>query len=181
MWGSDKQLRISKFRITYIIGAITLVFGLICYGYHIYVLAQDLKINKPHPQIEKLIKDLRIFHLRTGRFPGSFIEINRLIWRTTPMPDYGNDGRRARTKNYYYNYTKVNDETCVFWALPLGSQRHYASSYFVVLSPGWMRAWKGGAMSDEEMTQIPVIPSPNLLDELKMKEGPSRIFSSSKN
>jgi hypothetical protein len=175
MWGSDKQLRISKFRITYIIGAITLVFGLSCYGYHIYALAQDLKINKPQPQIEKLIKDLRIFHLRTGRFPGSFIEINRLIWRSTPMPDYGSGGRRARTKNYYYYYTKVNDETCVFWALPLGSQRHYASTFFVVLSPGWMRSWKGRAMSDEEIGRLPPIPTPETLNRLKMQEMPAQV------
>src|SRR5262249_11883239 len=36
---------------------------------------------------------------------------------------------------------------------------HYASSFFVVLAPGWMRAWKGQAMSDEEIAQIPAIPS----------------------
>jgi hypothetical protein len=181
MRNANINLHFSKLRISYLVAAIAVVVGLGCYGYHIYALAQDLKINRPQPQIEKLIKDLRIFHLRTRRFPASFIEMNQLIWRTTPMPNYGRDGRQARAKNYYYYYTKVNDETCAFWALPLGSQRHYASSFFIVLSPGWMRSWKGRAMSDEEVSQIPVIPSSSVLNELKMQEGPSRIFSTSNN
>src|SRR5262245_35199508 len=59
--------------------------------------------------------------------------------------------RQAHTKNYYYYYTKISDETCAFWALPVGPQRHYAPLFFVVLSPRWMRAWKGQAMNDEEL------------------------------
>ena len=81
-------------------------------------------------------------------------------------------GKRAKI----YYYTKVSDETCAFWALPVGPKRHYAPSFFVVLSPGWMRAWRGEAMSDEEIARIPAIPSPTVLADLKMQETPSRIF-----
>jgi hypothetical protein len=98
------------------------------------------------------------------------------LWHTKPQPDYGSDGRRAWTKNYIYFYTKVNDETYAFWALPVGPRRQYAPSFFVVLSPGWMRAWKGGAMSDEEIAQVPAIPSPAVLADFKMQKTPYRIF-----
>jgi len=159
---------------------ITIAVGAGGYGYHLYRLARDSQVNKPQPQVERLVKDLRLFQSRTNRFPRNFIEINQLIWRAAPAPDYGTDGRQARTKNYYYYYTKVNDETCAFWALPVGPQRHYAPSFFVVLSPGWMRAWKGRAMSDEEIARIPAIPSPTVLADLKMGETSARVFGANK-
>jgi hypothetical protein len=64
--------------------------------------------------------------------------------------------------------------------LPIGPQRHYASSFFVVLSPDWMRVWKGKTMGDEEKAQVPAIPSPAVLAGFKMQEMPPRIFSASK-
>jgi hypothetical protein len=181
MSGLDNKLHISKLRISYIVAFITIFIGVCSYGYHLYALAQDLKINQPQPQIERLIKDLRIFHVQTRRFPANFGEVNQQIWRTKPTPDYGHDGRQARSKNYYYYYTKVKDETCAFWALPLGPQRHYASSFFIVLSPGWVRAWKGKAMSDEEIAQVPAIPSPAVLAEFKMQEMPRALSLSTIN
>ncbi|MCI0389181.1 MAG: hypothetical protein MOB07_10520 [Acidobacteria bacterium] len=156
-----------------------MILGFGGYGYHLYSLFRDLQINKPQHQVEKLIRDLRLYYTQMRRFPQNFIEINERLWRTQPAPDYGVAGRQAHMKNCYYCYTKVSDETCAFWALPLGSQRHYASSFFVALSPGWMRAWKGQAMSDEEIAQIPAIPSPGGLAELKMCEMSARIFGSS--
>jgi hypothetical protein len=168
--------RSSKLRLAYVFALITIGAGAGAYGYHLYGLARDLQINNPQPQVERLVKDLRQFQSRTRRFPTNFIEINQLIWRTSPAPDYGNEGRQARTKNYYYYYTKVSDETCAFWALPVGPKRHYAPSFFVVLSPDWMRAWKGGAISDKQIARIPAIPSPTVLADLKMQETPVRIF-----
>jgi hypothetical protein len=172
--------RFSKLRLSYIFALVTVLIGVGSYGYHLYRLVQDSRINKPQPQIERLVKDLRLFQTQTRHFPKSFIEINQQIWQTSPTPDYGGDGRQARTKNYYYYYTKIGDATCAFWALPLGPQRHYASSFFIVLSPEWMRTWKGQAMTDEQIAQIPTIPSPVALTGLKMQEMPSRVFSSNK-
>jgi hypothetical protein len=88
-----------------------------------------------------------------------------LIWHTYPTPDYGSEGRRVWTKNYFYLYTKVSDETCAFWALPVGPRREYASSFFVVVSTNWLRIWKGKAMSDGEIVVVPNIPSPQVLSE----------------
>ncbi|MGE0133129.1 MAG: hypothetical protein AB7U82_34055 [Blastocatellales bacterium] len=180
MEGAGSKFRIKKLRLSFIFAAITVSVGAASYVYHIYKLFQDSQINKPQPQVERLVKDLRGFHAQRHGFPNNFVEINQLIWRTTPAPDYGVEGRQARTKNYYYYYTKISDDACVFWALPLGPRRDYAASYFVVLSPEWMRAWKGQAMSDEQIAQIPAIPPPAVLAELKMLETPSRIFNASK-
>lgn len=180
MESPSQKHRFNKLRPSYIFALITVAAGAGGYGYHLYQLARDSQINKPQPQVERLVRELRLFQSRTNRFPKNFIEINQLIWRTTPAPDYGNEGRQARTKNYYYYYTKASDETCAFWVLPVGPQRRYAPSFFVVVSPGWMRAWRGEAMGDEEIARVPAIPSPIILAELKMREMPARIFSASK-
>jgi len=176
MESSGKKNRFNRLRLSYIFALITVAAGAGGYGYHLYKLARDSQINKPQPQVERLVKGLRLFQSRTSRFPKNFIEVNQLIWRAAPAPNYGNEGRQARAKNYYYYYTKVSDETCAFWALPVGPQRHYAPSFFVVLSPGWMRAWRGEAMDDEEIARIPTIPSPTVLADLKMQETPARVF-----
>jgi hypothetical protein len=167
----------SKLKATYL--CLGLAAAVICgfYGCYLYTLFRDAQLNMPQPQIERLTRDLRLFHSQTRRFPKNFSEINELIWHTLPKPDYGSDGRQALVKNYRYFYTMVNDRQCAIWAIPIGPQRHYGSTFFVVLSPGWMRLWKGQAMSDEEMARIPAIPSPNVLAELRLRETSSRVFS----
>lgn len=160
----------SKLRISFIFALVTITAGGGSYGYHLYKLAQDLKINKPQPQVERLVKDLRRFHGATHHFPANFNEINQLLWHTKPTPNYGDDGRRATTKNYYYFYTKVNEETCAFWALPVGPKREYASAYFAVASPTWLRIWRGDAWSDAQIVHLPPIPPLNALSQLGFQE-----------
>lgn len=176
MPATDKQ-RLSKFRVTYLFATITAVIGIGSFGYYIYRDYRDAHRNLPQPQVERLIKDLRRYAAQTRNFPSTFIEINERLWHTKPPPDYGAGGRRARTKNYRYFYTKVSDETCAFWALPVGPQRHYAASFFVVVAPGWLRAWKGKPLSDEQIAKLAEIPSPELLADLGLNEMPQRALN----
>jgi hypothetical protein len=60
MRGFDNKQSISKLRISYILAFVTFFVGAVCYGYHLYALAQDLKIHQPQPQTERLIKDLQV-------------------------------------------------------------------------------------------------------------------------
>lgn len=172
MQATSKQRGLSKLRITYLFVIITVVVGIGSFGYYIYRNYRDARLNLPQAQVERLIKDLRLYQSQMRQFPATFAEVNERIWHTTPAPNYGSDNRRARTKNYYYRYTKVNGETCAFWALPVGPQRHYAPSFFVVLSPDWSRAWKGRSLSDEQIVQVAEVPSPEMLADLGMNEMP---------
>jgi hypothetical protein len=169
------ELKLNKLKATYLMLALCAILAVGSYGWHVYTLFRDWQINMPQPQIEKLTKDLRIYHAKTGHFPSTFVEINNLIWHTKPAPDYGSESRQARTKNYYYFYTKVNDYTCAIWALPTGPQRHYASSFFLVLSPEWLRIWKGKALDDEAISDLPAIPSSDMLANMLMQEMPAQI------
>src|SRR2546428_8656510 len=104
MESSGKKNRFNKLRLSYIFALITVAAGVGGYGYHLYNLARDSQINKPQPQVERLVKDLRLFQSRTSRFPKNFIEVNQLIWRAAPAPDYRNEGRQAPSKKHYYYY-----------------------------------------------------------------------------
>lgn len=172
--GAKAKFGLGKLRIAYL--SLTLAALVSCggYGWHLYKLFRDARLNTPQPQIEKLSRDLCQFYSRNGRFPATFNEINELLWHNRPKPDYGSEGRQARVKNYYYLYTRVNDQQCAIWAFPQGPQRHYASSFFIVLSPSWIRIWKGRAMRDDEIMRVPAIPSPIMLDEFGMVESPSQ-------
>ncbi len=174
------ELKLNKLKATYLILAICAILAVGSYGWHVYTLFRDWQINMPQPQIEKLTKDLRIYQAKTGHFPSTFVEINNRIWHTKPAPDYGDNGRQTRTKNYYYFYTRVNDHTCAIWALPTGPQRHYASSFFLVLSTEWLRSWKGKALDDEIISDLPSIPSPDKLAKMEMQELPAQVLATQK-
>jgi hypothetical protein len=170
----------SKLKITWLLLAFAGMLAVGSYGWHVYTLFRDWQMNMPQSQIERLTKDLRIYQVKIGHFPSTFVEVNSLIWHTKPAPNYGSEGRQARTKNYYYFYTRVNYQTCAIWALPIGPQRHYASSFFLVLSPEWIRSWKGKALEDETFSSLPAIPSLDKLAGMGMQEMPVQILTARK-
>jgi hypothetical protein len=171
---------VGRLKLTFIILIIAGVTGGASYGYYVYTVFLDSQVNMPQSQLEKLVRDLRSYHLQKKRFPADFAEVNGLIWRANPAPNYGADGRRARAKNYYYYYTKVDDRKCALWALPLGPQRRYASAFFLVISPEWVRAWKGKALDDGQIERIPAVPTPDDLSTLNMREEPARVLAGQK-
>ncbi|MBS1789713.1 MAG: hypothetical protein JST85_18455 [Acidobacteria bacterium] len=170
----------SKLKITWLLLALAGMLAVSSYGWHVYTLFRDWQTNMPQPQLEKLTNDLRLYHTRTGRFPATFTEINELLWHTKPAPNYGSDGRQARTNNYYYFYTRVNEQSCAIWALPTGPRRQYAPSFFIVLTPEWLRSWKGKAIEDDVISRLPAIPKSDQLAALMMQEMPSRAFNQRK-
>jgi hypothetical protein len=174
MNAATEKSRFDKLKIAHATFALAMLAGVGGYGWHLYSLFRDAQANMPQPRIEKLIKDLRLFHSRAKRFPKNFTEMNELIWHTRPAPKYGAEGRQARVRNYYYFYTSVSDDQCAVWAIPLGPRRDYASSYFFVISNTWARIWEGKSMSDEGIAKLPSIPTPNDLIALGLHEQPSR-------
>lgn len=170
----NAKTRFGKLKIAHATFALALLAGVGGYSWRVHSLFRDAQVNMPQPQIEKLVKDVRLFHSQAKRFPRNFSEINDFIWRTRPTPNYGTEGRQARAKNYYYFYTRVNDRQCAIWALPLGPSSLDASAFFLVLAPDWLRVWKGEALEEAAIPAIPAIPSTNELANLRMREIPVR-------
>lgn len=164
------QTKLGKLKASHLLIALGVVAVLGGYGWHLYALFRDSQAHMPQPQVEKLTRDLRLFHSRSKRFPASFNEINELLWHTKPMPDYGAEGRQARTKSYYYFYTRVKDDQCAIWAIPLGPRRQYAASFFLVVTPGWKRLWQGKALDEAMIAKLSAIPNADELSKLQLTE-----------
>src|SRR5689334_9772086 len=107
---TNTRLGFNKLKITWLLLALAGILAVGTYGWHVYTLFRDWQTNMPQPQIERLTKDLRLYHARLGRFPSTFAEINGQLWHTKPAPDYGPNGRQARAKNYYYLYTRMKED-----------------------------------------------------------------------
>ena len=97
---ANSKSRFGKLKIAHAIFALALMASIGGYGWHLYSLFRDAQVHMPQPQIERLVKDLRLFHSRTKRFPKTFIEINDHIWRTRPTPNYGAEGRCVRITGF---------------------------------------------------------------------------------
>lgn len=144
--------------------------SLSAYAYHLYNLFKDAQRHIPQPQIDRLLKDFRQFHSRNHRFPRNFVEIDTEIWRTNPKPDYGVEGRQARTKNYYYFYTIVNARQFALWAVPTGPRREDGYAYFLVVTKEWFRIWRGKAIDESVVPILQAIPSRDELSKLGLNE-----------
>ena len=150
--------------------AVIAIFGGCVYGYHLYRLACAEEALVPQLAIAQLVNSLRAYQAQSGQFPKNFHDLNERIWRRDPPPAFGQEGRDILLNYYWYFYTQVNAETCALWALPLGPKRELGKAFYVVLTPNWMRVWKGAALSDEQQRLIHNIPTPELLAQLQMKE-----------
>jgi hypothetical protein len=91
-------LNFNKLKFTFLVLAFAATLGIVSYGYHVYSLFRDWQFNMPQPQLEKLARDLLVYHVKEGHFPTTFIEIDNLIWHTKPNPNYGSEGRQARAE-----------------------------------------------------------------------------------
>ena len=160
----------SKMKATYALLFLAVVVVLSSYGWHLFTIYQAWQRDTPRHQVERLIRDLRRYYVETKRFPANFHDINQRLWHTRPQPDYGVNNREARVKNYFYWYTQVEEGKCVLWALPTGPQREYGSAFFVVITPEWVRAWKGKAMSEEKLQRLPAIAPMQVLADLGWAE-----------
>jgi hypothetical protein len=95
MQATGKQPGLSKLRITYLFVAITAVVGIGSFGYYIYRNYRDARLNLPQAQVERLIKDLRLYQSQTRPKSTSASGTPRL--RRTMAATTGGRGRRTIT------------------------------------------------------------------------------------
>jgi len=150
--------------------------ALASYGWWVYARWQRERRLVPQVQLTKLIPALQRYHAGQHTYPPDFRELNQRIWHTQPAPDYGPQGRQARTQHYYYVYTRVQSHTCVLWALPTGPRRELGAAYLLVLTPTWARQWQGQALDEAVFPTLPVVPRPDQLEALGLQELPPRRF-----
>jgi hypothetical protein len=158
------------FRFSYLILGFSVVAAVGSHFYALWDASQQEKAMLPRPAVDHIIKALRAYHQKTGRFPQSFADFDTRIWRQSPARTLGGDGRNLAMANYYYIYSLVDSGTCTLWAIPINKRREEGSTFFLALSPETARRWKGAALALDEIKHLPGLPEPAQLALLGLTE-----------
>jgi hypothetical protein len=158
------------FRFSYLVLGFSAVAAIGSHFYALWAASQQEKAMLPQPSVDHIIKALRAYHQKAGRFPQSFAEFDTRVWRQSPARILGRDGRSLSMANYYYIYYLVDPGTCTLWAIPINKRREEGSTFFLALSPETARRWKGAALALYEIKHLPDVPEPAQLALLGLTE-----------
>lgn len=158
-------------RISFVMVGISLVALVVVYASVTIAAAWRAKEQMPRLAADSLIKSLQGYHRQTGSFPTSFRELEARVWKHKQAPDFGVDGRSLTVANYYYIYYPVGASTCAVWILPVGPRCKEGSTYFLLLTPGGLRRWKGAPLTLDEVKKLPsTVPQYREMEVLGMTE-----------
>ena len=158
------------FRFSYLILGFSVVAAIGSHFYSLWAASQQEKAMLPRPAVDQIIKALRAYHQKAGKFPESFTELETRVWRQSHARTFGEDGRSLSMANYYYIYYLVDSGACTLWAIPINKRREEGSTFFLALSPEIARRWKGAALAFDEIKRLPALPDPAQLAVLGLTE-----------
>ncbi|HEY7546387.1 MAG TPA: hypothetical protein VID27_15975 [Blastocatellia bacterium] len=148
----------SKMRISFAMVGLAFAALIITYAGVAVVTAIRTRDSVPRLAIDSMVRALRTHHQQTGRFPADFRELEARVWKHKQPQDFGADGRTLTVANYYYIYHLVDARTATIWAVPTGPRREEASTHFLVLTPEWLRRWRGAPLELDEVVRLRPVP-----------------------
>ena len=167
------------FRFSYLILGCSIVSALGSYGYSLWITSQREKAMLPRPAVDQIVKALRTYHRKVGKFPGSFVDLETRVWRSKKPPTFGENGRSLLMANYYYIYSPIDTGACTLWAIPINKRREEGSTFFLALTPEQARRWKGAPLAFDEIKRLPSFPGSAQLAMLGLTEqSPTRVQQS---
>src|SRR5688500_16365598 len=110
----------SPLRVTFVVLGVCLLVAFGVYWYRVYADAQEEKTAVPQLALNTMLKDLRTFHKRTGRFPKDFDELQAVVWKRERPAEFGDGGAVYVFRSYYYRLHMVDAHTATIWAAPTG-------------------------------------------------------------
>ncbi|MGH9762800.1 MAG: hypothetical protein ACREDR_07205 [Blastocatellia bacterium] len=158
------------FRFSYVILGFSVIAAAGSYCYSLWTTSQREKAMLPRPAVDQIVKALRTYHHQVGRFPLNFTELEARVWKHKRQPSFGEDGRSLRFANYYYIYYPVDSSACTLWAIPINKRREEGTTFFLSVSPGAVRRWKGPPLVLDEIKRLPSLPNPAELAVLGLTE-----------
>lgn len=167
MWSKGETTGV---RITYILLGFCVLAVIASHLYGLWVTSQEEKAMLPRPAVDQIIKALRSYHHKVGKFPQSFVELEGRVWRHKRHPNFGEDGRSLSMANYYYIYNLIDGGACTMWAIPINKRREEGSTFFLALSTETARRWKGAPLNLDEIKRLPTLPEPAQLALLGLTE-----------
>lgn len=140
------------------------------YIYSLWADARQRTAEVPVDASSMMMRDLLAFHEKRGGFPKDLKEMEGVVWEKKESRSYSTDKRGLTHRNYYYLYARLDHHRFNLWAIPMGRQREEAATWFLAITPGSLRRWKGAALSPDDVKDINVHPSVNQLSVLGLIE-----------
>lgn len=124
----------------------------------------------PRPAMDLIVQSLKTFHMRNGRFPTNFNELDAGIWNRERYRLISPDGRTltARNAHYLYVYHRPHEAKAVLWAVPLGERRTEAATHLWFITPKTEEKWAGPGLLPQNFGAADSVPSEQQLRFLQM-------------
>ncbi|MBA3713415.1 MAG: hypothetical protein H0W76_13355 [Pyrinomonadaceae bacterium] len=162
-----------KLKITHIVLGVLVVAATAAFIVSGVWASQQEAAELPQIGLNRVVKDLRLYHKKFGRFPATFQDIQVRV-RKRPSSDRLGDAGRSFTKdNYYYLLSAVDPHAATLWAIPIGDKYKEGTSYFIVVRPTTVEQWKGAALDIDEIALLRGNPTPAQLAHTGLTKQPT--------
>lgn len=162
----------SRIKLSLIVAVMALLIVIVAYIYSLWSIDRKKSAEMPVEAVSMMMRDLLRFHEKRGGFPVDLQKLEGVVWeRKTRL--FSADNRAINHRNYYYFYTQISPHQFTLWAIPTGSQREDAPTWFLVVSPEVCRRFKGAALPLEQIDRIEANPTLKKLGIFGLIEQPA--------
>jgi hypothetical protein len=148
----------NRIKLSLIIAGIALLIVVAAYIYSLWTVDRKKSMEIPVEAASMMMRDLLRFHEKRGGFPTDLQKLEGIVWERKNR-SFSAENRALNHRNYYYFYTRLAPHQFTLWAIPTGSQREDAPTWFLVVSPETCRRWKGAALPLEQIDRIESNPT----------------------
>lgn len=151
------------------------VVALLLIGTYVYSLWTDGRRRSAEVPVEAasmMMRDLLAFHKKRGSFPGDLKQLEGVVWEKKPDRDFSVANRALSHRHYLYFYTRQTAHQFTLWAIPTGTAKEEAPTWFLNVTPDQCRRWKGAALPIDFVKEIETSPSVTELGVLGLTEQP---------
>lgn len=149
----------NKLKISLIVAPLALVLVVVAYVYSLWAVERKKADDLPIEAVAMMMRDIVRFHEKRGGFPADFGALENVVWKPKER-QFSINNRGLQHANYYYFYTRISDHLFTLWAIPTGTSREEAATWFLTVSPNVCKRWKGAALPLEQIDKIE--PNPTL-------------------
>jgi hypothetical protein len=148
----------TKIKLSLIVASFALLIVVAAYIYSLWSVDRKKQAEVPVEAVSMMMRDLLRFHEKRGGFPEDLQKLEGVIWERKNRL-FSAENRALNHRNYYYFYTQISHHQFTLWAIPTGSQREDAPTWFLVVPPDVCHRWKGAALPIEQIDRIEPNPS----------------------
>lgn len=166
-------MTVIRLKLSFIIAPIALLLVVVIYVYSLWRDDRKRGEDLPVEAVSMMMRDLLRYRDKRGGFPEDLQKLEGVIWEKNKTRAFSVAGRALNHRNYFYFYTQVTPHRFTLWAIPTGTSREDAPTWFLAVAPEACRRWKGAALPLEQVDRIEPNPSLNDLGVLGFIEQPA--------